>query len=181
MTPIYDPKTSSEIHGPRLVDSMVHPILIHHGFTAASCTRSPAAGSPSVLPGVDFMPWFFVPGPEPALYMAPPAAATQLPVSPQPAGVPQPAGAPRRVLRRGRLPHPALRATRQGYLCFRCGHQEVGDGGRQEPPFHRPDRAPWWPPLRCLLQSKGWRCFSILHKGFRARNYLYGEDGVVHR
>ncbi|KAF8694923.1 hypothetical protein HU200_038027 [Digitaria exilis] len=54
-TPIYDPKTSTELQGPRLVDSMVRPILIPHGSKLYALSRSP-----SVLPGRDFMPWFFV-------------------------------------------------------------------------------------------------------------------------
>nr|CAB3457495.1 unnamed protein product [Digitaria exilis] len=54
-TPIYDPKTSTELQGPRLVDSMVRPILIPHGSKLYALSRSP-----SVLPGRDFMPCFFV-------------------------------------------------------------------------------------------------------------------------
>lgn len=41
-TPICDPKTSTELAGPRLVDSMVRPILIPHGSKLYALSRSPS-------------------------------------------------------------------------------------------------------------------------------------------
>ncbi|KAF8780903.1 hypothetical protein HU200_000865 [Digitaria exilis] len=54
-TTVYDPKTSTEVRAPRLAYPMMHPVLIPHGNKLYALSRSP-----SVVPGVDFMPCFFV-------------------------------------------------------------------------------------------------------------------------
>ncbi|WVZ72753.1 hypothetical protein U9M48_021164 [Paspalum notatum var. saurae] len=53
-TLIYDPKTSTEVLGPRLFRDMLHPVLIPHGSKLYALSRCPA-----VVGSVDFMPWFF--------------------------------------------------------------------------------------------------------------------------
>ncbi|KAK3133759.1 hypothetical protein QOZ80_6AG0540610 [Eleusine coracana subsp. coracana] len=54
-TTIYDPKTSMEVWGPCLVDPKLHPILIPHGSNLYALSSSP-----SVVKGMDFLPWFVV-------------------------------------------------------------------------------------------------------------------------
>lgn len=53
-TSIYDPKTSTEVLGPRLLRPMMDPILIPHGSELYALSRRSA-----VVGEVEFMPWFF--------------------------------------------------------------------------------------------------------------------------
>jgi hypothetical protein len=54
-TSIYDPKTFTEVLGPRLLRPMMDPVLIPHGSELYALSRCPA-----VVGEVEFMPWFFV-------------------------------------------------------------------------------------------------------------------------
>lgn len=52
-TTVYDPKTSMEIPGPFLVEPKLRPVLIPRGSKLYALSRTP-----SVVPGLDFLPWF---------------------------------------------------------------------------------------------------------------------------
>ncbi|TVU08844.1 hypothetical protein EJB05_42260 [Eragrostis curvula] len=54
-TTVYDPKTSTDVLGPRLVDPKMRPVLIPHGSKLYALARNP-----SVVQGLDFVPWFSV-------------------------------------------------------------------------------------------------------------------------
>ncbi|KAF0918306.1 hypothetical protein E2562_023380 [Oryza meyeriana var. granulata] len=53
ITTVYDPKASTEIPGPILTYPKLSPILIPRGSKLYALSRSP-----SVMPGLDFPPWF---------------------------------------------------------------------------------------------------------------------------
>lgn len=54
-TTVFDPKSSTECRAPRLVYPKMHPVLIPHRCKLYALSRRP-----SVVQGMDFMPWFFV-------------------------------------------------------------------------------------------------------------------------